>query len=83
MVRGPYAVVRGPWAVDHTLQSVGAIGGPLGPIFLGTQGYHGTKNWPRTKNHPTWPGPIDGVQDHQDPGLPKAAGEALGDDSSP
>ncbi|MBW0588022.1 hypothetical protein O181_127737 [Austropuccinia psidii MF-1] len=35
------------------------------------------------KISPTWPGPIEGVQDHQDPGLPKAVGEALGDDFSP
>ncbi|MBW0495331.1 hypothetical protein O181_035046 [Austropuccinia psidii MF-1] len=67
---------------------------PLGPILLGTQGYHGTnfagdpgvpwdQNWPMTQTSPIWPRPIDGVQDHQDPGLPKAVGEALGDEFSP
>ncbi|MBW0582327.1 hypothetical protein O181_122042 [Austropuccinia psidii MF-1] len=35
------------------------------------------------KNSPTWPGPLEGVQEHQDPGLPKASGEALGDEFSP
>ncbi|MBW0504550.1 hypothetical protein O181_044265 [Austropuccinia psidii MF-1] len=29
------------------------------------------------KSSPTWPGPIEGVQDHQDPGLRKVAGEDL------
>ncbi|MBW0563630.1 hypothetical protein O181_103345 [Austropuccinia psidii MF-1] len=35
------------------------------------------------KISPTWPGPIEGVQDHEDPGLPRVAGEALGDEFSP
>ncbi|MBW0542119.1 hypothetical protein O181_081834 [Austropuccinia psidii MF-1] len=39
----------------------------------------GPKNGPWSKFSPTWLGPIEGVQDHQDPGLPKVAGEALGD----
>ncbi|MBW0535731.1 hypothetical protein O181_075446 [Austropuccinia psidii MF-1] len=63
--------------MGRTLRSVGAIGGPLGPILLGTI------NWPMAQFSPTWPGPIERVQDHQDPGLPKVAGEALGDEFSP
>ncbi|MBW0487336.1 hypothetical protein O181_027051 [Austropuccinia psidii MF-1] len=43
----------------------------------------GPKNGPWSKTSPTWPGHIEGVQDHQDPGLPKVAGEALGDELSP
>ncbi|MBW0586006.1 hypothetical protein O181_125721 [Austropuccinia psidii MF-1] len=35
------------------------------------------------KISPTSPGPIEGVQDHEDPGLPKVAGEGLGDELSP
>ena len=73
---GLRAVRRGPWAV-------GVIGGPQGPNLLGTQGDQGVQKWPLPNFHPTWPGPIDGVQDHQDPGLPKVAGEALGDEFSP
>ncbi|MBW0570562.1 hypothetical protein O181_110277 [Austropuccinia psidii MF-1] len=56
---------------------------PLGPIFLGTQGCHGTINWPLARFPPTWPGPIERVQDHQDPGIPKAKDEVLGDEFSP
>ncbi|MBW0562919.1 hypothetical protein O181_102634 [Austropuccinia psidii MF-1] len=68
---GPYATVLGPWGL---LEDPRTKNDPLGPMFLGTQGYHGPII------SPTWPGPIEGVQDHQDPGLPKVAGEALGDE---
>ncbi|MBW0568790.1 hypothetical protein O181_108505 [Austropuccinia psidii MF-1] len=60
--------------------SVGAIGGPLGAILLGTQGFHGTKKWPMAQFSPTWLVPIERVQDHQDPGLPEVSGEVLGDE---
>ncbi|MBW0569723.1 hypothetical protein O181_109438 [Austropuccinia psidii MF-1] len=50
---------------------------PPGPNFSGDPGL------PWYKFSPTWPGPIERVQDHQDPGLPKVAGEALGDEFSP
>ncbi|MBW0585349.1 hypothetical protein O181_125064 [Austropuccinia psidii MF-1] len=72
--RGPYAAVRGPWGLMEAPRTKME---PLGTNFLGAQ------KWPYPKIHHTWPGPIDGVQDHQDPGLPKVAGEALGDELSP
>ncbi|MBW0557811.1 hypothetical protein O181_097526 [Austropuccinia psidii MF-1] len=61
----------GPWAL-------GAIGGPQGqngPPGPNSSAYLGIP-WDQKMAHglkisPTWPGPIEGVQDHQDPGLPK------------
>ncbi|MBW0508166.1 hypothetical protein O181_047881 [Austropuccinia psidii MF-1] len=58
--------------------------GPLGPNFSGDPGIPWDQtNGPWFKFSPTCPAPIEGVQDHQDPGLPKAAGEALVDELSP
>ncbi|MBW0563282.1 hypothetical protein O181_102997 [Austropuccinia psidii MF-1] len=81
-VRGPWAVgsglyapVRRPWGL---LEAPGPKRTPWGP-----RDSMGLKNGPWSKVSPTWPGPIEGVQDHQDPDLPKAAGEALGDELSP
>ena len=45
---------------------------PPGPILLGTQGDQGAQKWPIPKFHHIWPGPIEGVQDHQDLGLPQS-----------
>ncbi|MBW0590737.1 hypothetical protein O181_130452 [Austropuccinia psidii MF-1] len=67
-VRGRYAMGCGPYAAVR------------GPYSAGDQG---AQKWPNLRIHHTWPGPTDGVQDHQDPGLPKVAGEALGDEFSP
>ncbi|MBW0583338.1 hypothetical protein O181_123053 [Austropuccinia psidii MF-1] len=56
---------------------------PWAQFCWGPRASMGPKIGPWYKFSPTWPGPIEGVQDHQDPGLPKAAGEALGDEFSP
>ncbi|MBW0577630.1 hypothetical protein O181_117345 [Austropuccinia psidii MF-1] len=57
---------------------------PPGPNFAVDPGVPWDQEFAQIpKPQPTWPGPIDGVQDHQDPGLPKVAGEALGDEFSP
>ncbi|MBW0593262.1 hypothetical protein O181_132977 [Austropuccinia psidii MF-1] len=77
---GPYTAVRALWGL---LEASRTKMEPLGPTLLGTQGDQGAQKWPNHRFHHTWPGPIDGVQDHQDPGLPKVAGEALGDEFSP
>ncbi|MBW0584914.1 hypothetical protein O181_124629 [Austropuccinia psidii MF-1] len=65
---GPYAAVRGPW---------GLLEAPWAQIFCGPRMTKGPGIGPNSNLHHTWPGPIDGVQDNQDPGLPKVAGEAL------
>ena len=78
--RGQYAAVRSPWGLMEAPRTKME---PLGTNLLGTQGDHGAQKWPKHEIHPTWPGPIDGVQDHQDPGLPKVAGEDLSDEFSP
>ncbi|MBW0592173.1 hypothetical protein O181_131888, partial [Austropuccinia psidii MF-1] len=70
------AVRRGLWGLMEAPRTKME---PLGPNLLGTQGDQRAQKWPLHKIHHAWPGPIDGVQDHQDPGLPKVAGEALGD----
>ncbi|MBW0526698.1 hypothetical protein O181_066413, partial [Austropuccinia psidii MF-1] len=49
---------------------------PPGPNSSGDPGT------PWTPISPTWPGPIERVQDHQYPGLPKVSGEVLGDELS-
>ncbi|MBW0586187.1 hypothetical protein O181_125902 [Austropuccinia psidii MF-1] len=66
---GPQFVVRGLWAVVCGLW--GLLDAPWAQFCWGP------RIGPEPKTHPTWPGPIYGFQDHQDPGLPKAAGEAL------
>ncbi|MBW0472813.1 hypothetical protein O181_012528 [Austropuccinia psidii MF-1] len=45
--------------------------------MLGFQGVHGTKT------STTWPGPIQRVQDNQEPDLPKVEGEVLASDLNP
>ncbi|MBW0586886.1 hypothetical protein O181_126601, partial [Austropuccinia psidii MF-1] len=67
-------MVHGPW---------GLLEAP-GPHCAGDPGIP----WDQKMAHgpkisPTWPGPIEEVQDHQDPGLPKIAGEALVMSSKP
>ncbi|MBW0563952.1 hypothetical protein O181_103667 [Austropuccinia psidii MF-1] len=62
MVCGPYAAVCGPWGLWEASR---IKMDPLGP------------GMPWTHISPTWPGPIERVQDHQYSGLPKAAGEVL------
>ncbi|MBW0581802.1 hypothetical protein O181_121517 [Austropuccinia psidii MF-1] len=64
--------VRGPYAVVH-----GGYWRPPGPNLSGDP------TVPLDQKGGPWPGTIDRVQDHQDPGLPKVAGEVLGDEFSP
>ncbi|MBW0592909.1 hypothetical protein O181_132624 [Austropuccinia psidii MF-1] len=71
--RGPWSTVCSPWAVCRGPQSVGAIGDPLGPNLMGTQGCKGTINWPRVQDTHLY------RQGHQDQGLPKDSGEAHSD----
>ncbi|MBW0593099.1 hypothetical protein O181_132814 [Austropuccinia psidii MF-1] len=75
---GPRAVVLR--SMGHTPRSTvrGGYWRPPGPKF---DGDHELAQSPR--HPPLWPGPIDGVQGHQDHGLPKDAGEAHSDECSP
>ncbi|MBW0572255.1 hypothetical protein O181_111970 [Austropuccinia psidii MF-1] len=76
----------GPWTICRGMRSVvhGGYWRPPGANSAGDPGI----TWDQKMAHdpiisPTWPGPIEGVQDNQDPGLPIVAGEALGDEFSP
>ncbi|MBW0593193.1 hypothetical protein O181_132908 [Austropuccinia psidii MF-1] len=70
----------GPRAVRRGLRPAvrGGYWRPPGPKF---DGDHKLAQSPR--HPPLWPGPIDGVQGHQDHGLPKDEGEAHSDECSP
>ncbi|MBW0575912.1 hypothetical protein O181_115627 [Austropuccinia psidii MF-1] len=72
-----YAVCGGYW------RPTGPKWTPWAQFCWGPRVTKGPRIGPNPKLHPIWPGPIDGVQDHQDPGLPKASGEALSDAFSP
>ncbi|MBW0530070.1 hypothetical protein O181_069785 [Austropuccinia psidii MF-1] len=39
--------------------------------------------WPIDHSSTTWPGPLERVQKHQEPDLPKVEGEVLGSDLTP
>ncbi|MBW0586546.1 hypothetical protein O181_126261 [Austropuccinia psidii MF-1] len=69
-------------AIFGLLESSGPYTVVYGPWAVGrVQGDHKLAQSPR--HPPLWPGPIDGVQGHQDHGLPKDAGEAHSDECSP
>ncbi|MBW0586119.1 hypothetical protein O181_125834 [Austropuccinia psidii MF-1] len=75
-----------PWSVGRTPQSTvrGGYWRPPGAKFDGDPGVKGDHKLAQSPRHPPlWPGPIDGVQGHQDHGLPKDAGGAHSDEFSP
>ncbi|MBW0505117.1 hypothetical protein O181_044832 [Austropuccinia psidii MF-1] len=78
-------MVCGPWAMDCTPQSMvhGGYWWAPAPNFSGNPGVPWDQKVDHVPFSPIWPGPIQMVQDHQDPGLPKVSGEVLGDDFSP
>ncbi|MBW0558895.1 hypothetical protein O181_098610 [Austropuccinia psidii MF-1] len=63
-------MVRSPWAIH-----LGRYCRPPGPNFSGDPGMPG--------DHKLAQGPIERIQDHQCPGLPKVSGAVLGDEFSP
>ncbi|MBW0551159.1 hypothetical protein O181_090874 [Austropuccinia psidii MF-1] len=73
MFHGPCTVRRSLWGL---LEAPRTKNDPWAQFRWGPRGSMGPKSDP-------WPGTIERVQDHQDPGLPKAAGEDLGDEFSP
>ncbi|MBW0573301.1 hypothetical protein O181_113016 [Austropuccinia psidii MF-1] len=56
---------------------------PWAQICLGFRGSMGPIKWPMDQTSPTWPGPIERVQDHQEPHLPKDEGRSWVDDWNP
>ncbi|MBW0570444.1 hypothetical protein O181_110159 [Austropuccinia psidii MF-1] len=61
MVCGPWGLLEAPWA-QFSSGPRASMRPKIGPWY---------------NFSPTWPKPIERFQDHQDPGLPKAAGETL------
>ncbi|MBW0546692.1 hypothetical protein O181_086407 [Austropuccinia psidii MF-1] len=80
MSYGPQSVDCTPWRL---LEGPRAKMTPWDQICWGSRGSMGPTLWPIEQFYTTWPEPIERVQDHQEPDLPKAEGEVLGSDLKP
>ncbi|MBW0536571.1 hypothetical protein O181_076286 [Austropuccinia psidii MF-1] len=70
-------MVRGPWTIHGGPRAVGPLETPWAQFFWVPRDSMGQKMAHGPKVSPTWPGPFEGVQENQDPGLPKVEGDAL------